>query len=169
MSKSEPLEIRHSKGNMASYGFAKFLNEFIDMAFASFGFYYYESEIGLNVWFVGLGYIIFAIYNAINDPLVGYTTNRPFKFTKKWGRRFPWILFGGFLWILSYYLIFSPPAVSTQTISGSLIIFAWLVFATCLFDTFASIFFVNFASLFPDKFRLVEANLNNFFYLFFFS
>lgn len=156
MSKSETLEIRHSKGNMASYGFAKFLNEFIDMAFTAFGFFYYESEIGLNIWLVGLGYIIFAIYNAINDPFVGYITNRPFKFTKKWGRRFPWILFGGFFWILSYYLIFSPPAVSPQTLSGSLIIFAWLIFATCLFDTFASIFFVNFASLFPDKFRSVE-------------
>jgi GPH family glycoside/pentoside/hexuronide:cation symporter len=28
-----------------------------------------------------------------------------------------------------------------------------LVFSTCLFDTFNSIFFINYASLFPDKFR----------------
>ena len=146
--------IKHSKKSMASYGCAKALNEFSDMAFTAFGFYYYESEIGLNVWLVSLGYIIFAIYNAINDPLVGYLTDRPFKFTKKWGRRFPWIILGGVLWVISYILIFTPPSVDPK--SGALILFAWLIFATCLYDTFASIFFVSFSSLFPDKFRSVE-------------
>jgi GPH family glycoside/pentoside/hexuronide:cation symporter len=124
------------------------------MAFMAFGFFFYETEIGLNVWYVGLGFIVFAIWNAINDPLVGYLTDRPFKFTKKWGRRFPWIMLGGTLWVLSYILIFIPPNVNPQ--SGAWILFLWLVFATCLYDTFASIFFVNFAALFPDKFRSVE-------------
>ena len=70
-------EITHSKKNMASYGFAKALVEFISFAFTAFGFYYYETELGLDVLLVGLGYVIFAIYNAINDPLVGYLTNKP--------------------------------------------------------------------------------------------
>jgi GPH family glycoside/pentoside/hexuronide:cation symporter len=153
MSKTNVIDIKHSKKNMASYGFAKALSQFISIGFTAFGFYYYESEIGLNIWLVGLGYIIFAIYNAINDPIVGYLTNQPFKFTKKWGRRFPWIMIGGTLWVISYILIFTPPNVDPK--SGALILFAWLVFATCLFDTFASIFFVNFSSLFPDKFRKI--------------
>ena len=146
--------IKHSKGSMASYGCAKAMNEFFNMAFMAFGFFFYETEIGLNVLLVGLGFVVFAIWNAINDPLVGYLTDRPFKFTKKWGRRFPWIMIGGALWISSYILIFIPPNVDPK--SGAWIIFAWLVVATCLYDTFASIFFVNFAALFPDKFRSVE-------------
>lgn len=154
MTSNNLTELTHSKKNMASYGFAKALVEFINFAFTAFGFYFYESELGLNVLLVGLGYIIFAIYNAINDPLVGYLTNKPFKFTKKWGRRFPWIFIGGTLWVISYILIFIPPNVDPQ--SGAWILFGWLVLTTCLFDTFASIFFVNFASLFPDKFRSVE-------------
>jgi len=154
MEKSKTLDIKHSKADMASYGFAKALSQFIGLAFTSFGFYYYESEIGLNILLVGLGYVIFAIYNAINDPLVGYLSDRPFKFTKKWGRRFPWIIIGGAGWIISYVLIFIPPNV--DPISGAWILFAWLVFATCVFDTFASLFFVNFNSLFPDKFRTIE-------------
>jgi GPH family glycoside/pentoside/hexuronide:cation symporter len=148
------IEITHSKKNMASYGFAKALVEFISFAFTAFGFYYYETELGLDVLLVGLGYVIFAIYNAINDPLVGYLTNKPFKFTKKWGRRFPWIFIGGTLWVISYILIFTPPNVDPQ--SGKWILFGWLVFTTCLFDTFDSIFYVNFSALFPDKFRSVE-------------
>ena len=146
--------IKHSKKNMASYGCAKALNEFFNMAFFAFNFFFYEVEIGLSVWYVGLALVIFAIWNAINDPLAGYLTDRPFRFTKKWGRRFPWILTGGVGWVISYILIFTPPNVDPK--SGALIIFAWLIFSTCLYDTFASIFFVNFSALFPDKFRSVE-------------
>lgn len=74
---------------------------------------------------------------------MGILTNRPFKFTKKLGRRFPWILIGGVPYVLSYIFIFTPPAVDPN--SGALIIFTYLVISTYLFDTFNSIF--------PDKFR----------------
>ena len=148
------IEIKHSKSTMASYGFAKFIEEFLAMAFGAYGFFYYETEIGLNVWLVGLGFITFAIWNAVNDPLVGYFTDRPFKFTRKWGRRFPWILMSGIPYISCYILIFTPPNVDPK--SGAWILFAWLVFTTCLFDTFGSIFIVNFVALFPDKFRSVK-------------
>ncbi|TFG09036.1 MAG: MFS transporter [Promethearchaeota archaeon] len=153
MSENE-IEIKHSKLELVSYGFGNFFNEFFTLAFGAFGFFFYESEIGLNVWLVGLGFIIFAIWNAINDPLVGYLTNRPFKFTKKWGRRFPWILIGGIPYVFCYMLIFIPP--STNPTSDAWLIFSWLVVSTCLFDFFASIYWVNFSSLFPDKFRTVK-------------
>ncbi len=148
------MKISHSKWNMFSYGWGKALNEFFAMAFGAFGFFFYETEIGLDVWLTSTGYIIFAIWNAINDPLAGYLTNRPFRFTKKWGRRFPWILIGGIPWMLSYILIFTPPNVNPQ--SQGLLIFSWLVISTCLFDTFNSVWWIGFSSLFPDKFRSVE-------------
>ncbi|MFX1375662.1 MAG: MFS transporter [Promethearchaeota archaeon] len=150
----EEMEIKHSKTNMASYGFSKFLTEFMEMAFTVWLYSFYVRTIGVDSLIIGLAVIIYAIWNAVNDPLVGYLTNRPFKFTKKWGRRFPWIMFGGVAYILSYVLVFTPPDVDPQ--SGAWIIFIWFVASTCIFDTFNSIFFVNFASLFPDKFRSVE-------------
>ncbi|MFW9937049.1 MAG: MFS transporter [Candidatus Thorarchaeota archaeon] len=147
----ENLEIKHSRLNMASYGAGKFINEFFNIAFGSLVFFFYETEIGLPSYLTMIGYIIFAIYNAINDPLVGYLTDRPFKFTRKWGRRFPWVFIGGIPWIFSYILIFMPPAVDPN--QGVWIIFIWLIFTTCLYDTFASVFNVNFYAIFPDKFR----------------
>ena len=81
---NKDMEILHSKKNMASYGFGSLLWELLSMAFGAFVFFYYESELGLNVWLTAFGYIIFAMWNAINDPLVGYITDRPFKFTKRW-------------------------------------------------------------------------------------
>ncbi len=145
------VEITHSKMSMVSYGFGKFMTEFLNIAFGAYAFYYYEDELGLNVWLAGVGFVIFALWNAVNDPLVGYFTNRPFKFTKKRGRRFPWIIIGGVPWAITYILILTPP--TTDPIGGAWILFIWLIFATCLFDFFGSIFFVNFVSLFPDKFR----------------
>jgi GPH family glycoside/pentoside/hexuronide:cation symporter len=150
----EEIVLEHSKGNLASYGFGKFLTEFMEMAFTVWLYSFYVRTIGVKSWIIGLAVIIYAIWNAVNDPLVGYLTNRPFKFTKKWGRRFPWIMIGGVAYLLSYVMIFTPPDVDPD--SGAWIIFIWFIASTCIFDTFNSIFFVNFASLFPDKFRSVD-------------
>ncbi len=147
----ETIDIKHSKKGMVSYGFGAFISEFFNMSFGAYVFFYYETVIHLDVWLTSLGFIIFAVWNAVNDPLIGYLTNRPFKFTKKWGRRLPWVLAGGIPWIFSYLLLFMPPAVDPQ--EGALILFAWLVIMTCLYDTFASLFGVNYYSIFPDKFR----------------
>ncbi len=153
MEKDE-LVIKHSKMGMVSYGFNSFSRELLRIAFTTYCFFFYESELGLNVWLIFLAYFIFAIYNMFNDPLIGYLTNKTFKFTKKWGRRFPWILLGGLPWGFTYILIFTPPTY--DAVSGAWILFAWLLFTTCLFDTFHSILFVNFQSLFVDKYRSVQ-------------
>jgi GPH family glycoside/pentoside/hexuronide:cation symporter len=147
----ETVMIKHTKRSMLSFGFGKFITEFFNMCFGAYVFFYYERVIGLDVWYTSLGYIIFALWNAFNDPFVGYLTDKPFKFTKKLGRRLPWVLIGGIPWIFSYLLIFSPPIVNPQ--EGALILFLWIVIMTCLYDTFASIFGVNFYAIFPDKFR----------------
>jgi GPH family glycoside/pentoside/hexuronide:cation symporter len=152
-------EPKHSKLSMASFGFGKFINEFYVMAFGALVFFFYERALGLNSILTMGGYIIFALWNAVNDPLIGHLTDRPFKFTKKWGRRFPWVYVGGIPWIASYILIFAPPIIYPSfsygpfAISGQWILFTWLIFSTCLYDTFASIFNVSFYSIFPDKFR----------------
>jgi len=153
MNESE-MEVKHSKLVYFSNGFGRFNDEFLTMAFGAYVFFFYETEIKLNVWLISLALIIFAIYNAINDPMIGYLTDRPFKFTKRWGRRFPWILIGGFPWIICYLLLFSPP--TQDPVEGAIIIFLWLIIATCIYDTFKSLYMVNFYALFPDKFRSIK-------------
>jgi GPH family glycoside/pentoside/hexuronide:cation symporter len=148
------LEIKHSKIGMVSYGFNSFSREMLRIAFTTLAFFFYQTEVGLDVWWTATAFIIFAVYNMFNDPLIGYFTNRPFKFTKRWGRRFPWILIGGIPWGFTYILVFTPPLV--DPVNGAWLLFIWLVFSTCLFDTFHSILFVNFQSLFTDKYRSVQ-------------
>ena len=143
-------EIKHSKIGMISYGFGKFVSEFFNIAFGAMVFFFYEVELGLDPWLAATAFIIFAVWNAINDPIIGYLTDRPFKFTKRGGRRRPWILIGGIPWIASWLLIFLP---SIMNFTNALLLFLWLVGTTCLYDTFFSLFGTNFYALFPDKFR----------------
>jgi len=36
-------EVKHSKKNMVSYGFGKYIVEFLNMAFGTFAYFFYES------------------------------------------------------------------------------------------------------------------------------
>ena len=144
-------EIHYSKTNMVSYGFGNLVGQFIEAVVMILVFFFYEAEIGLSSILTALGFIIFALWNALNDPILGYITDRPTRLTRKWGRRFPWIIISFFPWVIAFVLIFSPPNVNAQEFPW--ILFGWLVITTCFFDTFWSIFIVNILSLFPEKFR----------------
>ena len=151
---NEITEIQHSKKIMGSYSSGFFANELIQGVLIFVLFYFYEVEIGLASWMTGLGLVCYAIWDAFNDPLLGYLSDRPFRFTKKWGRRFPWIVVGFIPMLIAFILIFSPPNVNAQ--EQPWVIFGWLVFTLCPFDTCETFFTMNFYSLYPDKFRTNE-------------
>ena len=141
-----------STGVMASYGSGKFYVELFIGAFGALVFKFYETEIGLSAGLSAVAIILYSIWNAINDPLIGYLTSKPTPFSKKLGRRFPWILIGSILWGFSFVLIFAVPK-SLNPETDSILIFLWMLGSICLFDTFLSLWEVNYQSIFPDKFR----------------
>ena len=123
---------------MASYGSGKFLAEFFIGAFGALVFKFYETEIGLSAGLSAVAIILYSIWNAINDPLIGYLTSKPTPFSKKLGRRFPWIFIGSILWGFSFVLIFAVPK-SLNPETDSILIFFWMLGSICLFDTFFSL------------------------------
>lgn len=137
---------------MASYGMGKYLSEFFTGAFGALVFKFYETEIGLPASYAAVGIILYSIWNAVNDPLIGYLTFRPTPLAKRLGRRFPWIAFGAFLWVFSFVAIFAVPAGFNASLRP-LPVFIWMVASTCLFDTLYTLWEVNYQSIFPDKFR----------------
>ncbi len=148
---NEISESQHSKKIMISYSTGFFVNEVIQGVLLFLLFFFYIVEIGLSAWLTGLAVIIYTLWDAVNDPLIGYLSDRPFRFTKKWGRRFPWIISGFVPMLISFILVFTPPNVNAQ--EQPWIIFGWLILTLCLFDTFETFFTMNYFSLFPDKFR----------------
>ncbi|MHA1355779.1 MAG: MFS transporter [Candidatus Heimdallarchaeota archaeon] len=64
-------------GVMASYGVGKFQAEFFTGAFGALVFYFYETQLGLRIGLVTLGLVLYSLWNAINDPIIGFLTERP--------------------------------------------------------------------------------------------
>jgi GPH family glycoside/pentoside/hexuronide:cation symporter len=130
----------------------RFLAEFLTGAFGAIVFKYYETEVGLAAGYAALATILYSIWNAVNDPLIGYITSRPTILSKRLGRRFPWIAAGTILCALSFVLIFSVPE-SLDARTNPLPVFLWMVISICLYDGLYSIWEVNYQSIFPDRFR----------------
>lgn len=143
---------------MASYGIGRFLAEFMTGAYGLMVFYFFETELRVSGLFVSLATVIYSIWNAVNDPLIGYSTGKDRKITRKYGKRFPWICIGLVLCIIAFIIIFAVPSVflpvgKEQVNSKSPLIFAWMVVFVCLYDFCYSLWEVNYQAVFPDKFR----------------
>lgn len=137
--------------NTLSFSGGNFLQEFISTVFGGWLFFYYEIEVGLDGWFIALGYFIYALFSAFSSPLIGFITNKNTRFTRKLGRHFPWIMVSAYPWFLSLFFIYFSPTLNSQ---NQLLGFLWFTFFACSYSAFSTIFGVNFTSLFPKKFRL---------------
>jgi len=135
-------------GIMASYGAGKFLAEFLTGGFAALVFKFYETEAGLSAGLVAAAVVLYSVWNAVNDPLIGFLTARPTRLSARLGRRFPWILLGSVLCAASFALVFAPPGALRG--AG---LFAWFLAAICLYDGLYSTWELNYQSVFPDRFR----------------
>jgi len=147
---TESLETRHSKWTFLSNACGLLCSTLIG-AVQGFTLFYYEAVIGLDIWLVFLAMSIFTIYNGINDPIIGFLVDRNMKFTRKWGRRFPWIAIGIIPWVFSIYLHFSVPDIDVS--ANPWAVFGWLLLTLVLLDTFGTLVNINYSALRIDKFR----------------
>ncbi|MHA1659053.1 MAG: MFS transporter [Promethearchaeota archaeon] len=137
--------------NTISYGSAGFWMGLAYGVFNAYIFFFYEVVVGLDTIFIFLAMLIFTLWDAVNDPLIGHLTDRITRFTRKHGKRFIWIVMGIIPANFVLALVYMPPAVDAAT--NPFPLFVWIIFTTCLFDSLTTLCFVNVDALFPDKFR----------------
>ena len=92
--------------------------------------YFYTQWRGLSADLAAIVWVIFAIWNAVNDPIYGYISDRT---KSKLGRRIPYIRYGGILYGLCYALCFInwPGGAGSQGM-----LFFEMLLLLFLFDTF---------------------------------
>ena len=104
-----------------------------------------------------VAFIVFAVWNAFNDPLIGYTMEKTvFKWTRKKGfRRFPWYMIAIPFWLGSYFLIFLVPTQwdAVPESSQKWFVFVWYIVSICLYDLMFSLMDVNSLSIYPEKYK----------------
>ncbi len=113
-------------------------------------FWFYETEVLLPVLYIGIALLFYAVWDAFNDPLIGYLSDKPNRFTKRYGRRFPFIIIFGIPLMLTLILLFMPPSVDAKT--NPLPVFFWLLVILLIHEV--SYTGVSLArALYPEKFR----------------
>ncbi len=143
-----------SRKKTAAYTMGPLIDTITSFSYNALIFYYYEVELGLATALVGLSFVIFAIWNMINDPLIGYLTDKPMPWSKKYGLRTPWIIFGGIGLIICYYFLFAVPDIDPKTDPWPL--FWYMIIISCLFDTFFTLFNIHWIGGFANIFRTKE-------------
>ena len=74
--------------------------------------YYFVNLRGLSTYYTGIVWLLFGIWNAVNDPLFGYISDRT---KSKLGRRIPYIRYGTPIFVLSFILFWLDlPGMNTQ-------------------------------------------------------
>jgi len=130
----------YSLAKTISYASLWFTDATILAFFGLVVFYFYEVEVGLDVALVAVAFVIFAIWNMINDPLLGYLTEKPRsqKLIMKYGFRTPLIIVSDIFLIIVFFLIFLPP--DSTGVAGQMIVFLYMVILVCLMDACYTIY-----------------------------
>jgi GPH family glycoside/pentoside/hexuronide:cation symporter len=103
---------------------------------------FYQDYLGLTASWIALASGIYAVWNAINDPLFGYITDST---RSKHGRRIPYMRFTAPFLALTFILVwFAPQGAGQQAL------FFWMLGTMLLYDTFYTIIGVVYSALLPE-------------------
>ncbi len=113
-------------------------------AFSAYIQFLYIDRLGVRASWIGLVWALYGIWNAVNDPLTGYWSDRT---RTRWGRRRPWMVGALVPLAITFYLLWLP--FGDVAWSEVAILFYFLL-AVLLFDFFWTIFVMNWSALFPE-------------------
>lgn len=105
---------------------------------------FYVDILGLDVRAYAVVMVLYAVIDAIDNPLLGYLSDRT---RTRFGRRRPWLLIGAPLLAASMIALFSPPSA----LDGLALVLWFAVFAI-LSELFDSMLNANYGALLPELF-----------------
>ena len=109
--------------------------------------FYYTDVKRLPATWAATVMTIYAIYNAFNNPVLGYLSDRTHS---RWGRRIPYILFGTLPYALTFALLFFAPFDGQADPVLLLVYFAVILF---LWEGLGTAVSTAYYSLLPEMFR----------------
>ncbi|MBD3211958.1 MAG: MFS transporter [Candidatus Lokiarchaeota archaeon] len=141
------------------YSFAGIADTMSYQMFSFYIFNYYLVLLGEEYLLpITIGFIVWTLWNAINDPLLGAVSD---KTSSKWGRRKPFIVGGLIPLILLIILLWTPFGTTFMQ-------FIYFLIIINVFDTFYTMYSLNQTALFPEMFQNLEdrAKANNYVQIF---
>jgi len=134
--------VRLSRGYKVAWGLAALGNALISGIYAALLPIFYQNYLGLEARWIATASAIYAIWNAINDPLFGYITDNT---RSKAGRRIPYMRYTAPFLALTFILVwFAPPKAGQQAL------FWWMLVSMLLYDTAYTIIGLVYSALLPE-------------------
>ena len=130
---------------MIAYGLGPMTDQMSHQMFQFLIFTYYYAVLHLELRYITVAFIIFAIWDSINDPMIGPLSD---KTKSKFGRRGFWILVSIVPYGLLNIFIFTAPIDGSQKA-----IFIYMIVIIALYDSVYTIFSVNQLAVFSEMFK----------------
>lgn len=142
MEGTKPAAVRLSLSYKVIWGVASLGNSLISGIYAALLPIFYQDYLGLTARWIGIASLVYALWNAINDPLFGYITDST---RSKRGRRIPYMRFTAPFLGLTFILVwFAPPNAGQQAL------FVWMLVTMLLYDTCYTIVGLVYSALLPE-------------------
>jgi len=103
---------------------------------------FYQDYIGLSAGWIALAMGIYAIWNALNDPLFGIISDNT---RSKNGRRIPFMRYFAPFLALSFILVWYVPPQASQEVK-----FLWLLITICMYDGCYTMVGLVYSALLPE-------------------
>jgi len=135
------------KRDMIAYSVGSLGTALSVQCFNTFVPIFYIDTLKLTPALFGLAMTVYAIWNALNDPLAGQISDRT---RTRWGRRIPYIMFLTIPLVLCFIAVWVPPF---RVERGQMtLLFAYFLFIILLFDTMWTFVVLNWTALFPEMY-----------------
>lgn len=109
------------------YGVGELSKEVPGGILVFFLLFFFTDVVGLSPSLAGSVLLIGKVWDAVNDPLVGWLSDRT---QSRWGRRFPWMIYGAVPLGISFWMLWLTPPLAQQWQ-----LFAYYSFALILYYT----------------------------------
>ncbi|MHA1473875.1 MAG: MFS transporter [Promethearchaeota archaeon] len=130
---------------MIAYGLGPMTDQMSHQMFQFLIFTYYYAVLHLELRYITAAFIIFAIWDSINDPMIGPLSD---KTKSKYGRRGFWIMLSIIPFGLMNIFIFTAPVNGSQVT-----IFIYMIIIIAIYDSVYTIFSVNQLAVFSEMFK----------------
>jgi GPH family glycoside/pentoside/hexuronide:cation symporter len=131
----------YKAGNKVAFGLGSSGDQIVYFSFTFLIFSFYYSVVKIDVVSVSLGFVIWSIWNAINDPLIGLISD---KTNTKYGRRRPYMVVGFIPLCLMMIFLYTPPMTDFS------LSFIYFLIVILLFDTLFTLVSLNQTAAFPE-------------------
>jgi glycoside/pentoside/hexuronide:cation symporter, GPH family len=142
MTESAPQAVKLSFGYKVTWGIAALGTSLISGVFGALLPIFYQDYLGLAARWIALASGIYAIWNAINDPIFGYISDST---RSKHGRRIPYMRYTAPFLAATFVLVWLAPQHA-----GDSSLFLWMLVSMVLYDGCYTMIGLVYSALLPE-------------------